>query len=76
MSEELKRKLKAAREKLGLSQSQAAKKWGIPVKTLQAWEHNRQTPRGFALAHLNSLLDGLLAAPPTSSTPKGARSPD
>jgi DNA-binding transcriptional regulator YiaG len=63
MSEILARQLKAAREKLGLSQSQAAKEWGIPVRTLQNWEHNHQTPRGLALTAINSLLDGILNEP-------------
>lgn len=61
MSEELANKLKAARAKLGLSQSQAAKAWGIPVRTLQAWEIDQQTPRGFALKALNEKLEAILA---------------
>ena len=60
MSEELKIKLKAAREKLGLSQSQAAKSWDIPLKTLQKWEQNERTPRGFALAQLEKMLESIL----------------
>lgn len=61
MSEELQRKLKAAREKAGLSQSQAAKAWGIPLRTLQKWEIDQATPRGLALKAINDLLDAILA---------------
>ncbi len=61
MSEELKSKLKLTRAKLGLSQSQAAKAWGIPLRTLIGWENDARTPRGFALTQLNAMLDGLLA---------------
>lgn len=64
MSEELRRKLKAARAKLGLSQSQAAKAWGIPLPTLKCWENDQRTPRGFALQALNEKLDAILAEPP------------
>ena len=62
MSEELQRKLKTAREKAGLSQSQASKAWGIPLKTLQHWEQNQATPRGFALRALEEKLDAILAS--------------
>lgn len=61
MSEELKNKLKAARAKLGLSQSQASKAWGIPLKTLQSWEIDRNTPQGFTLTAINEKLDAILA---------------
>jgi len=61
MSEELRRKLKAARAKLKLSQSQAAKSWGIPLRTLISWENNQRTPRGFALTAITEKLDRILA---------------
>lgn len=60
MSEELANKLKAARTKLNLSQSQAAAAWGIPLKTLQAWEQDQRTPQGFALQVLTEKLDTIL----------------
>lgn len=60
MSEELQRKLKEARKKLGLSQSQAAQKWGVPKATLQAWEQDRNTPTGFTLQSLMVMLDEIL----------------
>lgn len=61
MSEELARKLKAARQKLGLSQAQAAKEWKIPKPTLVKWEQNQRTPRGFALTAITEKLDRILA---------------
>ena len=61
MSQELMHKLKAAREKLGLSQSQfAAQVLGISVRTLQSWEMDQRTPRGFALQALEAKLDEIL----------------
>ena len=61
MSEELANKLKAARAKLGLSQSQASREWEIPLRTLQKWEIDAATPRGFALKALNEKLEAILA---------------
>lgn len=60
MSEELRRKLKAAREKLGLSQAQASKEWGIPKPTLISWENDQRTPTGFALKQIMGMLDKIL----------------
>lgn len=62
MSKELANKLKAARLKLGLSQAQAALKWGIPKPTLIKWENDQRTPTGYALAQLNAMLDEILRA--------------
>jgi len=50
-------KIKLTREKLNLSQSQAAKAWGISVHTLQSWEQRQRAPRGLALRQLESILD-------------------
>lgn len=61
MSEELKNKLKATREKLGMTQKQFAEKMGVSYKTLVDWEQNRSTPRGFALQALNEKLDAILS---------------
>ena len=60
MSQELRNNLKAAREKIGLSQSQAAKAWGIPLRTLISWENDERTPHGFALKAITEMLDGIL----------------
>ena len=73
MSEELRRKLKAAREKQGLSQSQAAAAWGISVRTLQNWEADHQTPQGLALTAINNLLDGILGSPPAKKAARKKR---
>lgn len=64
MSAEIATKLKQARAKLGLSQSQASKAWDVPLPTLKTWECNTRTPRGFTLAALNEKLDAILAGPP------------
>lgn len=61
MSQELRRKLKAAREKLGLSQSQFARQvLEISVRTLQSWENDQRTPDAFKLKVLNEKLDRIL----------------
>lgn len=56
-------RIKAAREKSGLSQSEAANAWGINPHTLQGWEIGRHSPRGFALNQLEKLLAEILDAP-------------
>ena len=61
MSEELRRKLKAARTKLGLTQDQAAKIWGIPQRTLISWENDERTPTGYALKSITEMLDQILS---------------
>lgn len=61
MSQELRNRLKAAREKLGMSQSQFARKLQMSVRTLQSWEMDRSAPRGFALKALEEKLDQILA---------------
>ena len=44
--------IKAARKKAGLSQSQAAKTWGVNVRSLQDWEIARKVPSGANVAKL------------------------
>lgn len=63
MSQAFRRKLKDAREKLGLSQSKMAAKLGVPTQTLQAWEADRNTPDKFKLEALGRLIDQLLGKP-------------
>lgn len=54
------KRIKAAREKLTLSQSEAAARWGVNVRTLQDWELGRNEPRGFARTQLEKLLAEIL----------------
>jgi DNA-binding transcriptional regulator YiaG len=51
-------RVKRARRRLGLSQSEAAREWGISVKTLQGWEREKfsHEPRGFIRAHIERVL--------------------
>ena len=60
---------------LGLSQSQAAKAWEVPVQTLQEWEQGVQSPRGFALKHLRQILDAAKAAKPASPSSAAPEAP-
>ncbi len=62
---ELASQFKAARHRLGLSQSQAAHAWKINLRTLQDWEIGRRFPRGETL---NRLLPILFPNGPGSST--------
>lgn len=61
MSQELRNRLKAARQKTGESQSKFAARIGVPVRTLINWENDQQTPRGLALTSINQILDQILA---------------
>jgi DNA-binding XRE family transcriptional regulator len=72
MSEDLRLKLKAARERLGLTQSKAAKLWGLSLRTLINWENDISTPRGIGLVAINQILDAILSAPPPSPPAKKA----
>ena len=63
--------IKEARRLAGLSQSQAAKAWDIPVRTLQTWEQSQASPRGLALKTLRSIIDPILnveASTPSASS--------
>lgn len=57
-------RIKAAREKLGLTQEQAAPQWGVNVRTLQGWERGQHEPRGFARTQLEKLLATILEGEP------------
>lgn len=48
--------VKAAREKIGLSQSEFARLMRVSVKTLQNWEQHRRNPTGPAAALLKIVL--------------------
>jgi transcriptional regulator with XRE-family HTH domain len=64
--------IKAARAKLGLSQSQAAKVWDVNLITLQSWEQGIRTPRGFALKMLQQILNAALSEANTPSASLGS----
>ena len=49
-------RIQDARNRLNLSQSQAAAEWGISKRTLQQWEQNRCEPRGLYREKIESIL--------------------
>lgn len=50
-------RLHAAREALGLSQAQLARRLGIKTQTLQSWEEDRSEPRANKLQMVAGLLN-------------------
>ena len=44
--------VRSIRERIGLSQSEFARLFGVSVRTLQDWEHGRRAPSGPARALL------------------------
>lgn len=59
--------LKQARAKLGLSQSQAAEAWGIPLGTLKGYEKSQRQPRGLAMTKLLEILASVEATSTSAS---------
>ena len=53
--------IKKARAKAGLSQSQAAKAWGVNAGTLRNWEQGICSPRGLALKALLEIISKIEA---------------
>ncbi len=51
--------LKGGRERAGLTQEQAAKKWGFNRRTLEAWESGIRFPRGEAFIKLTRIIGPL-----------------
>jgi DNA-binding transcriptional regulator YiaG len=49
-------RMKAARERLGLSQAQAARQWGFSQQTLNAWEIGLRNPAGLYRKKLERIL--------------------
>jgi DNA-binding transcriptional regulator YiaG len=49
-------RLKSARQKLNLSQSEAGAAWGINHRTLQTWEQGSRSPRGLYLERVEQIL--------------------
>lgn len=62
--------IKAARKAAGLTQKEAAEKWGIPLSTLIKWENNLRQPRGLALRQLDLILSGAAGSPSKRSRKK------
>jgi DNA-binding transcriptional regulator YiaG len=52
----LPKRIKSAREALGFSQAQAARKWGFAKQTIQAWEQGMRNPAGLYRAKLECIL--------------------
>jgi DNA-binding transcriptional regulator YiaG len=48
--------LASTRARLRLTQEEAAKKWGVPLKTLQSWEQGARKPSRFACRQLETIL--------------------
>lgn len=55
-STRLAERIKEARNRLNLSQSEAATEWGISKRTLQQWEQGRREPRGLYREKVESIL--------------------
>ena len=49
-------RIERARNALGVSQEQAAKKWGVSLRTLQNWEQGVNAPRGLGLVALRQMI--------------------
>ena len=47
--------VKAIRKRLGMSQSEFAESYGIPLDTLQGWEQARREPDATASAYLKTI---------------------
>ena len=67
--------IKEARAKLGLSQSQAAKAWGISLATLQGWEQEYRQPRGLAMTKLREIIAAALSADKPASASSESPAP-
>ena len=67
---ELSERLQSVRSQLGLSQSQAAKAWGINFRTLQAWEQGKRNPSRLALERLEQILDQAIKEHQQQGKPK------
>ena len=49
-------RIKEARAKLGLSQSDFARKWRFPKQTINAWEHGLRIPHGLYRQKIERIL--------------------
>lgn len=60
VKESFSEQIKEAREKLGLSQRAAAKRWGFPQTTLRYWEEGKRNPAGLYKEKLERVLRRVL----------------
>ncbi len=56
------RKLRKERERLGESQDEFAKRFGVDQATISRWENNAVPPRGSSLKLIQIVLSGLRLA--------------
>lgn len=50
-------KIKTLRKKTGLSQNAFARRFGIPVRTLQQWEQGKSAPPAYVISMMERLLE-------------------
>jgi DNA-binding transcriptional regulator YiaG len=64
----LAKQIRAARKRAGLSQSEAARQWGVSIRTLQQWEQARSEPMGLAKTKLQEILGSTKRRPSKKSS--------
>ena len=50
-------RIKELRNELGLSQAKFAKKFGIPLRTLQDWEYEKRVPRQYVIYMICKIIE-------------------
>lgn len=73
MNRTIAEQIKKGRAKAGLSQAQAARAWGVSVRTLQKWEQGTSEPRGGRWERLRAILAG--SAAPAAKPKRAAARP-
>ncbi|MGQ0655632.1 MAG: helix-turn-helix domain-containing protein [Betaproteobacteria bacterium] len=66
------RDIRRIRDGMKMSQSQFAEHVGVPVRTLQQWEQDRQAPRSSAIALLKLAESGALKRRSKRDRPGGS----
>jgi len=66
-------RIQEARNRLNLSQIQAAKEWGISKRTLQQWEQRRCDPRGLYREKIEAILAEIESTPKRRKLLPGVR---
>jgi transcriptional regulator with XRE-family HTH domain len=67
--------LQLLREQSGMSQSELAKKSGLPLRSIQNWEQKHREPRAQALLALARALGVTVETLITGNVPKGKLKP-